>query len=134
VRAQAPVLAVVSAGGAAGALARYGLARAWPAPPGGLPWATLVINVAGCLLIGVLVVLAGEVWAAHPLARPFLGTGLLGGFTTFSAYAEQTRALLAAGRAAAGLGYLVGTLAAALCAVQLGIVATRWISRYVGPA
>ena len=126
-RVHAPVLAAIAAGGVAGSLARYGLALAWPAPAGGVPWATLVTNVAGCLLIGVLMVLITEVWAAHRLVRPFLGVGLLGGFTTFSAYAEQSRALLAAGRDAAGLGYAAGTLVAALCAVQAGAVAARWV-------
>lgn len=128
-RAHAPVLGVIAAGGVTGSLARYALARAWPAPAGGVPWATLGTNVAGCLLIGVLMVLITEVWAAHRLIRPFLGVGLLGGFTTFSAYAEQSRALLAAGRGATGLGYAAGTLAAALCAVQVGAVTTRWATR-----
>ena len=123
------MVAVIAAGGLTGALARYGLVRAWPAPAGGFPWATFVINVFGCLLIGVLSVLVSEVWAAHRLVRPFLGTGLLGGFTTFSGYAEQTRALLAAGRAAVAFGYLGGTVGAALVAVELGVVATRWAAR-----
>jgi fluoride exporter len=127
--AHAAVLGVIAAGGVVGSLARYGLSRAWPAPAGGLPWATLVTNVAGCLLIGVLMVLVTDVWAAHRLIRPFLGVGLLGGFTTFSAYAEQSRALLAGGRAAAGLGYLTGTLVTALLAVQVGVVLTRWATR-----
>jgi fluoride exporter len=70
-----------------------------------------------------------EVWVAHRLVRPFLGTGLLGGFTTFSGYAEQARTLLAAGRFAVAFGYLGGTLGAALVAVQLGVVATRWAAR-----
>jgi fluoride exporter len=129
VRQEAPVVAVIAAGGVTGALARYGLVRAWPAPAGGFPWATFAINMLGCLLIGVLIVMVSEVWAAHRLIRPFLGTGLLGGFTTFSGYAEQTRALLAAGRLAVASGYLAGTVGAALVAVQLGVVATRWAAR-----
>jgi CrcB protein len=129
VRHDAPVVAVISAGGVTGALARYALVRAWRAPAGGFPWATFVINVLGCLLIGVLIVLITEVWAAHRLIRPFLGTGVLGGFTTFSGYAEQSRAMLAAGRFAVAFGYLGGTLGAALVAVQLGVVATRLATR-----
>jgi CrcB protein len=123
------VLAVIAAGGVTGALGRYALVRAWPAPAAGFPWATFAINVLGCLLIGVLIVLISEVWAAHRLVRPFLGTGLLGGFTTFSGYADQSRAMLAAGRLAVAFGYLGGTLGAALVAVQLGVVATRWATR-----
>jgi CrcB protein len=123
------VLAVIALGGAAGALARYGLARALPTGPSGFPWATFWTNVTGCLLIGVLVVLSTERLTAHRLIRPFLGVGVLGGFTTFSTYAGESRALLAAGRAAVGFGYLAGTVVAALLAVELGVVGTRWVTR-----
>ena len=59
-----PVLAAISAGGVCGALARYGLATAWPHGAPGFPWATLVTNVSGSLLIGVLMVLVTEVLTA----------------------------------------------------------------------
>lgn len=62
---------------------------------------------------------------AHRLVRPFLGTGVLGGFTTFSTYTQDTERLLSAGRAAPALVYLAGTLAAALAAVWLASAATR---------
>jgi CrcB protein len=124
----ARAVAVVAVGGAVGSLARYSLTRAWPARAGTLPWSTLVINAAGCLLIGILMVLVTEVYTVHRLVRPFLGVGILGGFTTFSAYAEQSRALLAAHRELLALGYLAGTLVAALLAVQLGIVLTRGLT------
>ena len=79
---RASVLAAISAGGIAGALARYGLAAAWPHPPAGFPWSTFVINVTGCFLIGVLMVIVTEVVTHKPLLRPFLGVGVLGGYTT----------------------------------------------------
>src|ERR1700689_208306 len=79
-------LAVIAVGGAAGALARYGLATAFPHPAGSFDWVTLGINVSGCALIGALMVAITEVWPGHPLARPFLAVGVLGGFTTFSTY------------------------------------------------
>src|SRR6185503_14749578 len=91
------VLGVVALGGAAGAVGRYGLAVAWPHRPGTFPWATFVTNVTGCLLIGVLMVLITEVWSAHRLLRPFLGTGVLGGYTTFSTYTVDVQQLVAAG-------------------------------------
>lgn len=78
-----PVLAVISAGGVTGALARYGLAEAFPHAVDRFAWATFGINVSGCLLIGVLMVLVTEVWSTRWLLRPFLGTGVLGGYTTF---------------------------------------------------
>ncbi|MGC9671166.1 fluoride efflux transporter FluC [Planosporangium sp. 12N6] len=123
------ILGAVSAGGALGALARYGLATAWPHPPGGFPWATLITNVTGCALIGVLMVLITEVWAAHRLLRPFLGVGVLGGYTTFSTYTVDIQQLVAAGAARTALAYLAGTLAAALAAVYAGIALTRLATR-----
>lgn len=124
-RAPWAILGVVSVGGALGSLARYGVAAAWPHAPGAFPWATFTINVTGCLLIGVLMVLITEVWAAHRLLRPFLGTGVLGGYTTFSTYTVDTQQLVAAGAARTGLLYLAGTLVGALAAVYAGISLTR---------
>jgi CrcB protein len=120
-----PVLGAVALGGALGALARYGLATAWPHPPAGFPWATFVTNVSGCFLIGILMVLITEVWSAHRLIRPFLGVGVLGGYTTFSTYTGEVQQLVAAGAARTGLLYLAGTVLAALAAVYAGVSATR---------
>jgi CrcB protein len=128
-RAPWAVLAVVSAGGVLGALGRFGLNAAWPHGLGTFPWATFTINVTGCLLIGVLMVLITEVWAAHRLLRPFLGTGLLGGYTTFSTYSVDVQQLVAAGEARTALLYLAGTLIAALSAVYAGITLTRMATR-----
>jgi CrcB protein len=127
------VLAAVAAGGALGASARHGLTLAWPAAPGGLPWAVLAVNTAGCALIGVLMALVGERGPGrgglrHPLARPFLGTGVLGGFTTYSAYALDTVRLLEEGAAGTALLYLSATLAAALGAVWAAAGATRAVA------
>jgi len=137
-RSHGGVLVVIAAGGGLGALARYGLGRAWPTPAGGFPWATFTVNVVGCLLIGVLMVLISEVgvgprqgvgnkraWVAHPLARPFLGVGVLGGFTTFSTYADEVRDLLRPGTAPLAFGYLAGTVLGALLAVLAGVRLTR---------
>ncbi|GHE03302.1 fluoride efflux transporter CrcB [Streptomyces alanosinicus] len=124
-RTQAPVVAVVAVGGALGACARYALTLAWPMPPGTFPWATFWTNVVGCAVIGVFMVLITEVWAAHRLVRPFFGTGILGGFTTFSTYAVDIRRLADAGRADLGLAYLAATLCAALGAVWLASAAAR---------
>jgi fluoride exporter len=120
-----PVLAAVSAGGMAGALARYGLGTAFAPSPTGFPWATFGINVSGCLLIGVLMVLVADVWPSRRLLRPFLGTGLLGGYTTFSTYIVEIERLQAAGAARTALTYLAGTLLAALAATYLGVSTAR---------
>jgi CrcB protein len=122
---QGPAFGAVAAGGALGALARYGLALAIPPVPGHFPLATFLTNVVGGLLIGVLIVALTELTTPHPLARPFLVTGILGGFTTFSTYAVDVEHLLAAHAVGVALGYLLGTLVAALAATWVGILATR---------
>src|SRR5439155_22545212 len=78
---------------------------------------------------GVLMVLITEVWAAHRLLRPFLGVGVLGGYTTFSTYSVDIQQLVAAGAARAALAYLAGTLVAALAARYAGIALTRLATR-----
>lgn len=123
------VLPVIAVGGMLGASARHGLEIAWPAAAGGFPWATFVTNLGGCALIGLLMVYVVELGAGHPLLRPFVGVGVLGGFTTFSTYAVQTTGLVDDHRPALALVYLFGTLAAALLAVTLGVVLGRALLR-----
>jgi CrcB protein len=126
-----PVLAAISAGGVCGALARYGLASAWPHAPGGFPWATFVINVSGCLLIGVLMVLVTEVVPGQRLVRPFVGVGVLGGYTTFSTYIVDIHQAASAGATGVALAYLAGTAVAALLAAWSGSAVTAWLVRGV---
>ena len=121
-----PVLAVISVGGVVGAVTRYGLGETFPHAAGQFAWATFGINVSGCLLIGVLMVLVTNVWPTRRLLRPFLGTGLLGGYTTFSTYIVDIQQLLAAGAARTALAYLAGTLLMTLAAVYTGTTLTRW--------
>ncbi|WP_233601076.1 MULTISPECIES: fluoride efflux transporter CrcB [Micromonospora] len=127
-RGTASLLATIAAGGVIGATARYTLSLAWPHQPGEFPWSTFVTNVSGCLLIGVLMVLITEAWTAHRLIRPFLGVGMLGGYTTFSTYAVDIQQAVAAGHPRVALLYLAGTLAAALAAVYTGIIIARLLT------
>lgn len=122
---QGPVVAVVAVGGALGATARYGASLLWPTRPGTFPWTTLVVNGVGCAIIGVFLVLISEVWTAHRLVRPFFGTGVLGGFTTFSTYAVDATRLVQDGRIATACAYLAGTLVVAMAAVWAAVAATR---------
>jgi CrcB protein len=128
-RGQGSVLGVIALGGGLGALARWGIARAMPTEPGAFPWHTFVVNVAGCVLIGVLMVLVTEVRTAHRLVRPFLGVGVLGGFTTFSTYALEIHDRLRPGTAGVAMLYLFGTLLAAMACVAAGTWATRAVTR-----
>ncbi|MFE6197818.1 CrcB family protein [Streptomyces sp. NPDC057838] len=124
-RRQAEILAAVMAGGVLGACARYGAGLLWPTAPGAFPWTTFWINVTGSAAMGVLMVLITERTTAHPLVRPFLGTGVLGGYTTFSTYTVDARALFLDDRAGTALLYLAATLAGALFALWAGAGLTR---------
>ncbi len=122
---QGAVIAVVSVGGAIGACARYGAALLWPTPTATFPWTTLLVNAVGCAVIGVFMVIITEVRAAHPLVRPFFGTGVLGGFTTFSTYAVDAQRLVDGGHPRTALAYLALTLLVAMAAVWCAAQATR---------
>ncbi|WTL51077.1 fluoride efflux transporter CrcB [Streptomyces sp. NBC_01497] len=126
-RSHYAVVAVIAVGGALGALARFGAGRAWPTAAGSFPWTTLVVNTSGCLVIGVFLVTVTELWSAHRLLRPFLGTGVLGGYTTFSTYCVDIQRLVHGGHAGTALAYLAATAAAALAAVSAGVWTTRRI-------
>lgn len=124
----ADVLAVISAGGALGSVGRWGVGELLPWSGTTFPWATFVVNVSGALALGVLMVFVLEVWRPHRYVRPFVGIGLLGGWTTFSTYALEARDLLASGRPATALAYVGGSLVAGLLAVWLGILAARLLA------
>jgi CrcB protein len=125
-RAHDPViLGAIAVGGALGATARYLVGLAWPTPAGGFPLSTLLINVVGCGLIGILMVVVTDVLTRQRLLRPFLGTGVLGGFTTFSTYAVDIQQLVTGRHAGTALLYLVTTVVGALLAVRATVSATR---------
>lgn len=114
------LLFAASIGGALGALLRYLLGELVPEGTG-FPWTTFGINVIGSLLLALLPAIAAV--RQRRVLAVGLGPGLLGGFTTLSAYAEQSRALLADGETVVAGSYLLGTLLACLVAVHL---ASRW--------
>jgi fluoride exporter len=123
------VLPVIALGGMLGASARYALELAWPPRTDAFPGATLATNLSGCLLIGVLMVFVVEAGGAHPLARPFLGVGVLGGFTTFSTYAVQTSTLIREDLPVLAATYAIVTVVGALLAVAAGVTLARALLR-----
>ncbi|MGW7269149.1 fluoride efflux transporter CrcB [Streptomyces sp. NPDC054864] len=127
------VVAVVAVGGAIGASARYGASLIWPTAPGTFPTTTLLVNVIGCAVMGVFMVIVTEVRTPHRLLRPFFGTGVLGGFTTFSTYAVDIERLVESGNAGTGLAYLGLTLLAALAAVWSAAWSTRRVVEWRRP-
>jgi CrcB protein len=115
---------LVALGGAAGSLARWGLASAiqrWSGVT--FPWGTLAVNAAGALAIGFVGALALERAQIPPALRHLLIAGVLGGFTTFSAYSWETLALLREGQWVAATLYAGGSVIACLAAVALGFAA-----------
>lgn len=120
------VLAAVAVGGAVGATARWGLGS-WTALTealdpgwGGSAGAVLAINVFGSFLMGLLVC-----WLlrrpGHRLARPFLGSGILGGFTTFSTFAYDAHSLWSAGESLTAASYFILTPVLAILACWVGV-------------
>jgi fluoride exporter len=102
--------------------------------PGQWPMATWLINVSGCFLIGILMFSITELTSPHRLVRPFLGVGVLGGYTTFSTAMVDVQQMALAGREGAALGYLLATLVAAVAAAFAGVTLTRasatmWLGR-----
>ncbi|HEV7471339.1 MAG: CrcB-like protein [Pseudonocardia sp.] len=122
---QLPAIGAVAVGGALGALARWAVGLALPGSPGAFPVGTFAINVVGAFVIGALLVVLTELSTPHPLLRPFVATGILGGFTTFSTYAVDAQRLLRDGHVGTAFGYLFGTLAAALLATWAGVALAR---------
>jgi CrcB protein len=119
--AELVVTLAVAAGGALGAGLRWAVASWWPWRPPGFPWATVTVNVVGCLAIGVVLAwLLGSVGQPRWL-RPFLATGVLGGFTTFSAFAVESVRLVDSGSWATALTYVVVSLVLGLVAVRVGV-------------
>lgn len=115
------ILGVIAAGGALGSVARYGLSVAIPHARGDFAVSTLVINVVGCLLIGVLMGVITAMSEPHRLLRPFLGVGILGGFTTFSTYVVDTLDSAGTGHPLVALEYALGSVVLGLLAVGLGL-------------
>lgn len=115
------LLAVIAAGGAIGSVGRYAVGLALPHGVGGFPWPTFVVNVTGSFAMGVLVVWVLTMTDPHPWLRPFLGVGVLGGWTTFSSYALDWHALETGGHGRLAAAYVIGSLVLGLLAVGFGV-------------
>ncbi len=123
-RQQWDVTAAVAVGGVIGAEARYGVGLVIAHAPDAFPWSTVVINVVGCFCLGLLMSFLGQLSAPHRLIRPFVGIGILGGFTTFSTFSVDAERLVRDHRVpTAGLYVLITLVAAALAVAAATVVA-----------
>lgn len=122
---------VVAVGGAAGTLARHAIGE-WLDPGHAFPVGTFAVNVTGSFALGALLAMLmarGADDVRRRTARLLLGTGFLGGYTTYSALAVETQGLLRDDRVALALAYAVGSVAAGLLAALAGIAAARAATR-----
>lgn len=117
-------LLIVAAGGALGAVARYGVGRLLPAT--GWPWPTLTVNLVGGLLMGLLAGwLAFRGGAQGETIRLFAAVGLLGGFTTFSAFSLETALMIEKRQFALASGYVAASVVLSVAALFLGLTIAR---------
>lgn len=125
------LLGWVVLGGAVGTAVRDLIEGAWPAA-GGWPWATLIINVSGAFALGVLLewlAASGPDEGGRRTARFALGTGLLGGYTTYSTFVVDSVALAGDGRVGLALAYDAASLAAGFVAALVGMMLPRLAGR-----
>lgn len=125
------LVVAAAAGGVLGAEGRYAVGLAVPHAARQFPWSTVAINASGCLLIGALMVVLLELTSPHRLARPFLGVGMLGGYTTYSTFAVDVERLVLVHRPLIALGYVVVTVLACAATVWLSTVVTLAAGRAV---
>jgi CrcB protein len=119
-------LAAIFAGGALGAVARAELATALPVHPGTWPWATFAVNIVGAALLGWFTTRLQERLPLSVYRRPFLGTGICGGLTTFSTMQLELLKLLDAGDVGLALAYAAASVVAGFGAVLLATNLVRW--------
>lgn len=115
----------VACGGVFGAAARDAVEQALPTPRNGFPLATMLVNLVGAFLLGVLLealVRAGADSGWRRRARLLAGTGFIGAFTTYSTFAVEADLLVRAGRGAVAAGYVLATVVGGLVAAVAGIV------------
>ena len=116
---------IVAAGGALGAMARYGLGRLLPVTAG-WPWPTLVANVLGGLLMGLLTGwLAFRAGSDNETIRLFAAVGLLGGFTTFSAFSLETVSMIERREFAMAGGYVAVSVVVSIAFLFIGLMLAR---------
>ena len=125
------IAVLVAIGGGLGAVLRYwiGTAVQAGAGTGGFPWGTLVVNVAGCLAVGVVSALAERRGVLTAETRAFLVVGVLGGFTTFSAFANETMYAVRSGATPMALLNVLSSVGLCLAAVWGGRGLVSWWGR-----
>lgn len=126
---QALIVASLALGGALGAVARYAISLGLPSGPGRFPWGTFVTNISGSFALGFLLVLIIEQFPRGRLARPVIGSGFLGAYTTFSTFMVEAVELVRDGDPGIAAAYLVASLVVGLFVVWAGMMSARVVLR-----
>ena len=126
-RRRATLLAVIGAGGAIGAAARYGAGLAIPPHLDAFPVATFLVNVVGAVILGAVAALPTDWLSAHELTRPAIGTGFCGGLTTFSTFSAEIVTLLQQGRMVWACAAVAAHLFGSLLMTFAGIGTVAWL-------
>jgi CrcB protein len=124
-RAEPRVLAAIALGGALGAPARYGVAQLIHVADNSFPWSTFVTNISGSFALGVILALILERFPPTRYLRPFVATGFLGAYTTYSTFAVETDLLIKNGHPGIAAAYAAASLIVGFAAVWLGLLAAR---------
>jgi CrcB protein len=122
-------VAAVFVGGSCGALLRAGLGEAFPTTVGSWPWPTFAVNIVGAFLLGYFATRLQERLPLSSYRRPFLGTGLCGGLTTFSTMQVELLEMLERSRYLLAIGYAAASLAVGFAAIHLATAMVRrvWV-------
>jgi fluoride exporter len=128
-RAETAVVVALAFGGVLGATSRYAISLALPSETARFPWGTFLINMSGSAALGFILVLVIEHFPRGRLARPVIGTGFLGAYTTFSTFTVEAIDLIRAGHTGLALAYLAGSVFAGLLAVWAGMMSARMALR-----
>jgi fluoride exporter len=118
-------LAAVACGGAIGTTLRHVFSATFPADPGAFAWATFTENVVGSFLLGYAIVAILERMPPTRHLQPFLCTGVLGSFTTFSNYSVEIVSMLENGRPGIGIVYALASIVVSLLAAITGMTVSR---------
>ncbi len=126
---QAFTLAALALGGVLGAVSRYAVSLALPTGSGRFPWATFLVNISGSALLGFILILVIEQFPRGRLARPMIGSGFIGAYTTFSTFMVEAVELVRNGYLETAVTYFVATVLGGLLAVWIGMAIARVVLR-----
>jgi fluoride exporter len=124
-QAQMVIVGALAIGGVLGAVARYAVSLAIPTETGQFPWGTFVINISASFILGFVLILLIEAFPRGRLARPVIGTGIIGGYSTFSTFVLDAVELMRAGHVVIAVIYLLASVFFGLLAVWIGMTGAR---------